>query len=289
MIEYYQQAQFEPFALEHDCDAHDLVGVMFVHGFTGSPADMRPVANLLFELGADCHVILHPGMAGDIANLSKVTALDWRDASLQRWAEHTRRYKSTILVGYSMGGAAAIQMAAQTAPDLLLLIAPFVRINDRRAMFLPVLKHAIKEFKLLSRVNFDLPEVREWFEAALPGLDFDDPETRRVVRDDTGIAAPVLDELRKFGAMGNLDAPKVTSPVVIIQGHQDIVVNPGHTRRLMDRFPYLQAYHEIAGEHLLTLDTVRSWPTVRSLVLREAEVLLPNAQRDDAGAIDDAS
>lgn len=275
MIDYYQQPRFEPFALEHPGTREKRCGVMLVHGFTGSPADMRPLARLLFDRGADARVIAHPGMASDIANLSKMTASTWREASLERWAEHTLRYGGTILVGYSMGGAAAIQMAARTAPDLLLLIAPFARINDPRAMFLPVLKHRIKEFRLLSRVDFDDPETREWFEAAFPDLNLDDPEIRRVVREDTGIATPALDELRKFGAMGSLDASKVTGPVVIIQGHRDTVVNPRHTRRLADRFPNLQAYHEIAGEHLLTLDTVRSWPTVRSLVLNAVSPLLP--------------
>lgn len=274
MIEYYQQTQFEPFALEHPETGKNRCGAMLVHGFTGSPADMRPLARLLYDHGADARVIAHPGMASDIANLARATASTWREASLERWVEHTRRYNRTILVGYSMGGAAAIQMAAQSAPDLLLLIAPFARINDRRAIFLPVLKHRIKEFRLLSRVDFDNPDVREWFEAAFPGLDLDDPETRRMVREDTGIATPALDELRKFGAMGSLDASKVTAPVVIIQGRQDTVVNPRHSRRLADRFPNLQAYHEFPGEHLLTLDTVKSWPTVRSLVLTAASNLL---------------
>jgi len=275
LIEYYQQPQFEPFAMNHTGGADDRVGVMLVHGFTGSPADMRPLAQLLFDHGADCHAIMHPGMATDVGNLARTTAAIWRGASLECWAEHVGRYSRTILVGYSMGGTAAIQMAAGVAPDLLMLLAPFIRINDRRAVFLPVVKHAIKEFKLFSRVDFNDPLVREWFEAALPDLDFDDPETRRVVRDETGFAGPVLDELRKFGSMGSREAPKISAPVVIIQGLQDTVVHPRHTRRLASRFSNLRAYHEIEGEHLLTLDTVRSWPVVRSLTLGAAATLLP--------------
>jgi len=278
VIEYYQQPRFAPFAMEHPEGAGgERIGAMLVHGFTGSPADMRPLAQLLFDGGADCHAIMHPGMAIDIAHLSTMTATIWRDASLERWADHTWRYRRTILIGYSMGGAAAIQMAARKAPDLLLLIAPFVRINDRRAALLPILRHTIKEFRLLSRVDFENPRVREWFEATLPGLDLDDSETRRLVRDETGIAAPVLDELRKFGAMGRLDASKVGAPVVVIQGHRDTVVKPSHTRRLADLFPNLRAYHEIPGDHLLTLDSVRSWPTVQSLVHREVRRLPPRA------------
>ncbi|MDQ3657451.1 MAG: alpha/beta fold hydrolase [Chloroflexota bacterium] len=274
MIEYYQQPQFQPFALEHPDDSGNRAGAMLVHGFTGTPADMRPLAEALFERSADCHVPMHPGMAADIANMNTMTADIWRENMLERWAEHTRRYARTVLIGYSMGGAAAVQMAAQTAPDLLILIAPFVRINDRRAIFLPLVKHMIKEFRLLGNLDFDNADVRLWFKAALPDLDLDDPETRRVVRDDTGIASPVIDELRKFGAMGRRDAPGVTAPVVVIQGHQDIVVNPRHTRDLLDHFPQLRAYHEVPGDHLITLDSLPSWSTVRSLVLAEADAVI---------------
>lgn len=247
---------------------------MLLHGFTGTPADMRALAETLFAQGIDCHVPRHPGMGSDIANMNAMTSGVWRQAAIERWSEHTARYRRTLLVGYSMGGAAAIQMAAQTAPDLLVLVAPFVRINDRRAVFLPIVKRVIKEFKLLGSLDFENAEVRRWFHAAFPDLDIDDPETRKVMQEDTGIASPVIDELRKFGALGQREARRVTAPVVVIQGHDDIVVNPHHTRGLLDRFARLQAYHEVPGDHLITLDTLPSWPTVRDLVLSEAGSLI---------------
>jgi len=274
VIEYYQQPQFQPFSLEHPDNSSNRAGVMLVHGFTGTPADMRPLAEALHQHDVDCHVPMHPGMAADIANMKTMTAETWRGSILERWAEHTRRYQRSVLIGYSMGGAAALQMAFQTRPDLLILIAPFVRINDRRAIFLPLVKHMVKEFRLLGSLDFDDDGVRQWFRIALPGVDLDDPETRRTVRDESGIASPVIDELRKFGAMGRRDAPTVTAPVVVIQGHQDVVVNPRHTRDLVDSFQNLQAYHEIPGDHLITLDTVPSWPTVRSLVLGESSSMI---------------
>ncbi len=279
MIEYYQQPQFQPFSLEQPDDSSDRPGVMLAHGFTGTPADMRPLAEALFEHGVNCHVPMHPGMAGDIANMNAMTAGLWRDNMLERWAEHTRRYRRSVLIGYSMGGAAALQMAVQAQPELLVLIAPFVRINDRRSIFLPLVKHMVKEFRLLGSLDFDDDGVRQWFRVALPGIDLDDPETRRTIRDESGIASPVIDELRKFSAMGRRDAPAVTAPVVVIQGHHDVVVNPRHTRELVDSFQNLQAYHEIPGDHLITLDTVPSWPGVRALVLGEAESVIGSVTR----------
>jgi esterase/lipase len=204
-----------------------------------------------------------------------MTAAIWRKASLERWSEHTARYRQAVLVGYSMGGAAAIQMAARTTPGLLVLIAPFARINDRRAILLPLAKRVVKEFRLLADLDYEDPEVRQWFKAALPGLDINDPEIVRRVKEETGIAAPVIDELRKFGNQARREAPTVSSPVVVVQGHQDTVVHPRHTRQLIDQFQNLVAYHEVPGDHLLTLDTVASWPTVRDLVLGEVTRAFP--------------
>ena len=275
VIEYFQQERYRPFALEHPGDGPDRLGVMLVHGFTGTPADMRPLADELHARGADCHGLLHPGMAIDIANLSKMTSEVWRSSALKHWERHVARYRRTVLVGYSMGGAAAIQMAAHHAADLVILLAPFSRINDRRAVFLPVAKHLLREFRLLSQLDFDDPWVRDWFKVTLPDVDLDDPEMRRVIREESGIAAPVIDELRKFGAVGRRVASQVTAPVVVIQGHHDTVVNPRDTRDLINRFPRLQAYHEIPGDHLLPMAGSAAWPEVRSLVLHEVHQFLP--------------
>jgi carboxylesterase len=274
VIEYFQNERYRPFALEHADVAPDRLGVMLVHGFTGTPADMRPLADELHTRGADCHGLLHPGMAIDIANLSKMTAEVWRSSALKHWERHVARYRRSVLIGYSMGGAAAIQMAAHHPPDLVVLLAPFSRINDRRAVFLPVARHLLKEFRLLSQLDFDDPWVRDWFKVTLPDVDLDDPEMRRVIREETGIAAPVIDELRKFGAVGRREASKVTAPVVVIQGHDDTVVNPRDTRALINRFPRLQAYHEIPGDHLLPMAGAAAWPETRSLVLHEVHQLL---------------
>ncbi len=265
MIDYFRQPHFAPYALEHG-DDRARVGVLLVHGFTGTPLDMRPIAELLYEHGANCHAFELPGMATDIERLPQMTALTWRKAVLKAWETHRRRYRHTIIVGYSMGGAAAVQMAARANPDLLVLLAPFWRINDRRAMFLPVLKRFKREVKLLNELDFTDPDQRKWFEAALPGVNVDDPDVQRLMQESSSVPAGVIDEVRKFGGITRGEAHKVTAPAVVLQGTRDWVVAPRYTRALIDQFRNLQGYHEFPGDHLITLDTVPSWPRVRELI-----------------------
>jgi carboxylesterase len=269
VIEYFQRPQFEAYSLVHDEQDSDRLGVMLVHGFTGTPADMRPLAELLHQRGADCHVPMQRGMATDITSLPTTTATVWRASMLEAWREHTSRYRRTVLVGYSMGGASAILMAAETPPDLLLLLAPFVKINDRRAVFLPIAKRMMKDIRLFTNVDFANPDVQKWFDVALPGLDIADPEIQRQVTAESGVPPVVIAELQTFGGMALRAARQVTAPVVILQGHEDEVVHRRDTRKLSDEFARLQAYHEIPGDHLIPLDRLPSWPKVRGLVLDE--------------------
>ena len=135
----------------------------------------------------------------------------------------------------------------------------------------------MREVKLLASLDFDDPINRQWLKAALPDLEIDDPGIQRQLREETGIPGMVINELRKFGRAGRRVAPSVSCPVVIIQGHRDFVVSPRDSRRLSDAFTDLQAYHEIPGDHLLTLTTVPWWPRVRELVLDESRELQPFA------------
>ncbi len=269
MIDYFQQPRFEAFSLVHEDHDPDRLGVMLVHGFTGTPADMRPLAELLHGLGADCHVPMQRGMATDITSLPSMTARVWRSSMLEAWADHTRQYRRTVLIGYSMGGASAILMAAETPPDLLILLAPFVKINDRRAVFLPIAKRMMKDIQMFTNVDFANPAVQSWFDVALPGLDIANPEVQRQVKNESGVPPAVIAELRTLGNMAYKAARRVECPVAILQGHEDEVVHRRDTRKLSDEFAQLQAYHEIPGDHLITLDRLPWWPTVQRLVLDE--------------------
>lgn len=268
MNDWYQQERFRPFSILHEGDGDHRTGALLVHGFTGTPDEMRPLAHVLAGLGIDAHAMLQRGMGAEIGQLDEMTARIWKETGTARWREHVERYERTILIGFSMGGAVALLQAAVHPPDLMILLAPHLRMADRRAIALPLVKRFKKELLPFGKTDFSDPEIRTWFEQTMPGLDISDESVQASLRTGSRMSTAMLDELRKIGAEGERVAATLRVPTLIIQGHQDTVALPRHTRRLVGKTQGLVAYHEIAGDHMLPFDSFPTWPTVRDLVSR---------------------
>ena len=269
MQEWYVYERHQPFALTRETQAE--VGAFLVHGFTGTPAEMRPLGMAIHAQGIDAHGILLPGMGANIEQLNAMTAGSWLAATAEAWQEHRSRYARSILIGYSMGGALALHLAARRPPDLLILIAPFVRMADPRAVALPVLKHVIREFRPFAKTDFDHEETRTFFARTMPELDLDHPEVRRNLTEGRAISSRVLDELRWLGRRAEQLASTVTAPTLIVQGTEDGITLPQYTRRLVCKMGGRVTYHEIPGDHMLPCEGWPSWPEVRRLVTAATE------------------
>lgn len=98
---------------------------LLLHGFPGTPAEMRPLGSVLRDAGWTVHGLMLPGLGADIANLEKRSFQDWTDAAGQAMEELRRQHSVILLVGYSMGGALALHTAIHQRPTGLVLIAPF--------------------------------------------------------------------------------------------------------------------------------------------------------------------
>lgn len=269
MQEWYTDERHQPFSLTGETQAE--AGAFLVHGFTGTPAEMRPLGKALHAQGVDAHGILLPRMGANIERLNAMTAGTWLNAAGEAWQEHVARYARSILIGYSMGGALALHLAARRPPDLLVLIAPFVRMADPRAVALPLLKHVIREFRPFAKTDFDREETRTFFARTMPGLDLDHPEVRHNLTEGRAISSRVLDELRWLGKRAEQLASTVTAATLIVQGTEDGVTLVKHTRRLVGKIGGRVTYHEIPGDHTLPFEEWPSWSEVRRLVTAATE------------------
>ena len=91
------------------------IGVLLLHGFSGSPASMRPWANHLAGRGYAVEVPLLPGHGTRWQDLNQVRWTDWyaeAEAALDRLLADLRRGRRRGAVDGRVGGAAAGRGAA---------------------------------------------------------------------------------------------------------------------------------------------------------------------------------
>lgn len=243
---------------------------LLIHGFLGSPRELRPLAQELADAGVTARGVLLPGFGANIARLKEARAEDWLAAARAAWEETREGATRTTLIGFSMGGAVALRLAAEAglAPDQLILLAPHWKFADRRAVVLPVAKYVIREFKPFGRIDFDSPDMRQMLAELAPGADLDDPGVRYALRNSATIPTRSLDELRRIGRIAAAGASRVSAPATILQGLQDTTTLPAYSRELAARMG--ADLREIPGDHLIVDPQRSSWDAVRETVVRLA-------------------
>ena len=251
-----------PFLLEGG-DAAALL----IHGFPGTPAEMRPLGDALHEAGWTAQGLLLPGFGADIETLPQRKQDDWIDAATEAMRELQGQHRPVVLVGFSMGAAVALSAATRVQPDALVLLNPFSRMDRLVWKLLPFVKRIFPSVKPFSyiKLDFDNPETRKSIDQFIPGADLDDPQVRESIR---GFSLPtsMFDQLRQVGEQAFRVAPSVHVRTLVVQASRDETVSPAMTRKLVARLPNANLV-EIDAEHNFTNPEQSAWESVRSLVL----------------------
>ncbi len=103
-------------------------GVLMVHGFTGSPASMRPIGEWLASQGLAVEGIRLPGHGTDLDDLRIRRWSEWVDEAA-RGLDALRASSGTVVVfAQSMGGCVALALAASRPHDVdgLALANPYL-------------------------------------------------------------------------------------------------------------------------------------------------------------------
>jgi carboxylesterase len=242
---------------------------LLVHGFTGSPWDVRPLGEALAAGGFRVRGLRLPGHGTTPSAMLEAGAGDWLAACEEGLAGF--RDQRVAVVGLSMGALLAVVLAARH-PDRVQAVvglAPALRFKD-------ALTRGLRHVRPLLRVA---ERLHPWVHKST--TDLLDKEARA--------AAPVLkawplrrlEDLWDVQDLARASAAKVRAPVLLAISRHDHVVDVRGARELARRLDHAQSVRFIElekGAHIMPRDEGR-------LVLQQ-EVLsfLRRARTLDSGA-----
>ncbi|MFN8373983.1 MAG: alpha/beta fold hydrolase [Anaerolineae bacterium] len=247
---------------------------LLVHGFPGTPAEMRPLASALHRVDWTTHGLLLPGFGAEIATLSQRKRQQWSAAVLAALRELQHKHHPVVLIGNSMGSALSLTLAAELCssgeqpPDALMLFAPFCRIEHVLWQMLPIVKRVFPVFQPFRwfKPDFSNSETRKGIRNVRPDADLDDPQVQQAIR-EFQLPIAMFDELRMVGAAAYKAASQAALPMLVIQGTQDRLVSPKSTRQLIARCGGEVTYREVTAEHDLLKPENAVWAEVEAAVL----------------------
>ena len=262
---WFNAPEHQPF--EYECAGNSAV--LLIHGFMGTPAEMRPLGAVVADAGVTAHGVLLSGMGSDIERLGQVGRDDWIEATREAFDNLSSRFQRVSVIGYSLGSAVALHLAASRAVHRLVLIAPLWKLlgGHPGVLLLPVAKRVVKQFRPFAKADFRDPAVRQFFEGSMSSVDLDDPAVQRELRKQSSLPTATLDELRRTAAACDDLAARVTAPTLVIQGTDDSAVRARDTRRLLGQFRGELPYHQIPGDHFIIREDRTAWPITRDLVV----------------------
>ena len=193
----------EPFSAT---GGHD--GALVLHGFTGSPASMRGVAEKLADAGLTVELPLLPGHGTTVDDLLGYRWADWSSAADDAYQDLAARCARVAVVGLSMGGALTCWLA-ERHPE----ISGVVVINPLVEPAPDELRSAVRELlesgtEVAPGIGSDIAQPG----AAEPG--YDGTPLRPLLSLFEGVEDVAM-------ALGD-----IRCPVLLLSGREDHVVPP---------------------------------------------------------------
>lgn len=229
---------------------HHGKAALLIHGFPGTPAEMTPLAMHLHELGWTVHAPLLPGFGQNIHELGNYSYKQWLDVLADHLRELQIHHNQILIIGYSMGGALAMQLAAEHKVKGLVLFCPFWQMQHFIWHLVPVFKRlfpSVKPFKLF-RLSLEDPELRKNIQDWIPELDLADAHTQKQITEMT-IPLNIFDQIRIAGKRAYALANKIYNPTLVFQGTRDDVVPTNLTRRILGKLSGTVHYIEVDAAH----------------------------------------
>lgn len=217
--------------------ANGKVGVLLVHGFTGTPASMRPWAHDLNEQGFTVSVPLMPGHGTKWQDLNNVNWQQWPEKLQSELDYLSERCEKIFICALSMGCGNSMYVAARNQGRItgLILVNPMIHIPGIQIRFAWLISRLQKS---RASVGDDIkkPGVTEWGYDALPLK---------------GVA-----QLYKYLKLARSGLKSIKTPLLLFHSVDDHVLPVSNTEIIMEEIgsPHKQRVELVNSYHVATLD-----------------------------------
>ncbi|MFZ4485222.1 MAG: alpha/beta hydrolase [Candidatus Nanopelagicales bacterium] len=188
----------------------DEIGVLLLHGFTGSPKSMTPWGQALSGSGWTIQVPRLPGHGTRWQDMNKTTWEDWYGEAERSFDELAGSCSTVFVMGLSMGGSLTLRLAQTRGSEVagIVLVNPAVHSERPDRFLLPVLQAFIPSFPGISN------------DIAKPGQDEGAYDR---------IPLKAAHSLTKLWSAVKHDIGRVTQPLLLFRSIEDHVVEPSNS------------------------------------------------------------
>lgn len=179
--------------------------VLILHGLAGSPAEIRPLAESLGRAGFTVAAPLLPGHGTHPEELRKVRYQAWVQAGEGELKRLQAHHPVVHVIGFSMGSIVALHLAAhhEGVASVTTLASP-IKMSDWRQSLVPVLRFFVRNYP--ARVS--------------------NPEIARQVQNYDFYPVSAIHQFLRMKSRVRRLLPRITQPILIVQGEQDRVIAP---------------------------------------------------------------
>ena len=186
------------------------VGVLLIHGFTGSPKSMRPWAEALAAEGYTVRVPRLPGHGTRWQDMNLTRWEDWYGEAERSFRELQGRCDTVFVMGLSMGGSLALRLAETQRGAVAGLVLVNAAVHSERPdrFLLPALQLVVPAFPGISN------DIKK------PGQD-------EGAYDKIPLKAAY--SLTKLWEKTKADLARVDQPLLLFRSAEDHVVEPSNS------------------------------------------------------------
>jgi carboxylesterase len=220
-----------------------------VHGFTGTPEEMRPLGEALAAAGFP---VLGIRLAGHGTCIDDLAHTGWRDwfRSVEDGVARLRRIAPRLAVaGMSMGALLGLHLAATRPDDVaaLVLCGTALVVRDWRLRWLPL----AERFPWLARRYAVMPKAGP--------RDIADAAIRASSASYDAVPFPAAAELVRLQATVGAELERVTQPALVLHGRHDHTAPLTNVELLRRRLGSRRVEVHVLEEswHVITADVER--------------------------------